>query len=561
VQAVIYRLLIQLQGNVMSNCRGCGTVLDPTEQEVNQGVNQILEASLKDAVKHGEICPLCGHSQAQPVSHRKSVQFGLLLVLLIVGVGLVIAYQSHRSTERDGAARDALKQIESDATARELLGVPIGAAGRVTGEVKQDETGWRELHLTIPVRGSKTTGVVRITAGRETGPWKYTTLEVLAPAVKKRADLLTGRIVEYDPGAYQELHTEAFVIPENIMNNVPPPSWDGNFPCIYAVVGAQRGPRLGTCATPVPLSAASRMVVDRFETDLRRGTFILRQTDLAVNEAGFQLPLTRTYNAQDWVPQNKTHAFGLNANHPYDIAPLGTRNPYTEQFIVLEDGDFLYLPRVSTGTGYSDAVYRHSETGTSFYKATQQWNGSGWLLKLQDGSSIRFPESYSAKNLAQGAPTEMNDAAGHKIELIRDGERNLKEIRVSDASAMKFSYDGQDRIVHAEDNRGNWTNYAYNEEGFLTDVVHSTGAARYYYYEKALLTWVRDEKGQMLVHNAYDSDWLVEQQFANDKTVRYSYDLSKNHEYALRVSITLPDGSMQVVDPSASVSDVYKRMN
>jgi len=41
----------------MSNCRGCGTVLDPTESEVNQGVNEILEASLKDAVKHAEICP------------------------------------------------------------------------------------------------------------------------------------------------------------------------------------------------------------------------------------------------------------------------------------------------------------------------------------------------------------------------------------------------------------------------------------------------------------------------------------------------------------------------
>ena len=545
----------------MSNCRGCGTVLDPTEREVNQGVTEILEASLKDAVKHGEICPLCGHSQAQPVSHRKSVQFGLLLALLAVGIGLIVAYRSHRITERDSAARDALTQIESNTTAKELLGAPITVQGQVTGEVKQDETGWKELHLTIPVRGSKTTGVVRISGGRETGPWKYTTLEVLAPAVKKRADLLTGRIVEYDPSAYQELHTEAFVIPEYVMNNVPSPTWDGNFPCIYAVADAESGPQLGSCAIPVPMSAASRMAVDRFETDLRRGTFILRQTDLVVNEAGFQLPLTRTYNAQDWVPQNKSHAFGLSANHPYDIAPLGTRNPYTEQYIVLEDGDFLYFPRVSTGTGYSDAVYRHSETGTSFYKASVQWNGGGWLLKLQDGSTIRFPESYSAKNLAQGAATEMIDAAGNRIELIRDDKRNLQEIRVTDVAVMRFSYDDKDRIVRAEDHRGNWTNYAYNKEGFLTDVVHSSGTARYYYYEKGLLTWVRDEKSQMLVHNAYDSDWLTEQQFGNDQTIRYSYDLAKNKKYALRVSITLPDGSIRDVDPLGSVSYVYKRMN
>jgi hypothetical protein len=39
----------------MSNCRGCDNVLDPTESEVNQGVSEILEASLQDAVEHGEI--------------------------------------------------------------------------------------------------------------------------------------------------------------------------------------------------------------------------------------------------------------------------------------------------------------------------------------------------------------------------------------------------------------------------------------------------------------------------------------------------------------------------
>jgi hypothetical protein len=47
------------------------------------------------------------------------------------------------------------------------------------------------------------------------------------------------------------------------------------------------------------MSLASKEIVDRFETDLRRGSFVLRQTDLVVREAGFELPLTRTYTAQD----------------------------------------------------------------------------------------------------------------------------------------------------------------------------------------------------------------------------------------------------------------------
>jgi YD repeat-containing protein len=543
----------------MSNCRGCGTVLDPTENEVNQGVNEILEASLKDAVKQGEICPLCGHSQAQPISHRKSIQFGLLLAALLLGAVLAVAYRIQRNTERQAAAQEALKQIESSPQVKDLLGLPVTINGYVVGQVRQDETGWHEFHLAIPVRGPKTTGVLRISGGRENGPWKFTTLEMLVPQLKKRADLITGRIVEYDPAAYQEVHTEAFTIPEYVLNNVPAPTWDGGFPCVYARADTASAPQAGRCETPVPMSDTSREVVDVFEADLRRGSFVSRQTDLVLSEAGFTLPLTRTYTSQDWMPPNKSHAFGRNTNHPYDIAPLGTRNPYTEQYIILENGDFLYFPRVSAGSGYSDAIFRHSETGTSFYKATQQWVGDGWMTKLQDGSMIRFPESYNASSLAQGAATEMVDAAGNRIELVRDGRRNLQQILGPKGGFIKFSYDGKDRIVRAENDQGVWTSYAYNAAGFLTDVVHSTGTARYYYYEDGQLTWIRDEKGLLLLHNSYDSDWVVKQTFGNGQTVSYNYNVSKNGRYAERVSVTLPDGSVRASEPSRYVSYVYKR--
>jgi YD repeat-containing protein len=544
----------------MPNCRGCGTVVDPTDSEVNQGVDEILEASLKDAIKHGEICPLCGHSKAQPVSHRKSVQFGVLLLALLICAVLAVAYYTHRNTERQAAATDALKQVESNAQARELLGTPITIQGRVTGEVKQDETGWRELHLTIPVRGPKATGVLQITGGRENGPWKFSTLEVLLPELKKRANLITGRVVEYSPDAYQELHTEAISIPESVTNNVPPPTWDGDFPCIFADASPDAAPQLSRCASAIPMSAANNARMDRFETDLRRGSFIMRQTDLLVSEAGFDLPLTRTYTAQDWLPGNKSHAFGLNANHSYDIAPLGTRNPYTEQFLVLENGDFIYFPRVSTGTGYADAIYRHSETGTSFYGATQQWVGDGWLTKLRDGSTIHFPESYSAKNLAQGAASEMTDSSGNKIELVRSPNRNLLEIRGPGGSAIKFSYDDKDRVVRAEDNQGHWTKYAYNTDGYLTEVLHSSGAARNYEYVKGLLISVMDEQDRVLIHNTYDSDWLVGQRFGNGHSIQYHYDMAANRKYAVLASITFSDGSVKTVKTSDSVSDVYKRM-
>ena len=127
----------------MSNCSGCGSVLDPTLEEVNQAVEDILVVSLEDAKKRGEICPLCGHSQAQPVSHRKSVQFALLLVALLIASGLAVTYYMHRDTERQAAARETLKQMEQNAPITQLLGQSLSVRGKITGEVKQNETGWR----------------------------------------------------------------------------------------------------------------------------------------------------------------------------------------------------------------------------------------------------------------------------------------------------------------------------------------------------------------------------------------------------------------------------------
>jgi YD repeat-containing protein len=357
-----------------------------------------------------------------------------------------------------------------------------------------------------------------------------------------------------------DIHTQAIGVPEYLLTDAPSPQWDGDFPCVYALADSTAVPRVGNCTTPVPMSRQSRTPVDRFEADLRTGKFILRQTDLSISQAGFEIPLTRTYASEDWLPLNKSHAFGLNANHPFDISPLGTRNPYTEQFIVLEDGDFLYFTRVSKGTGYADAVFRHTETGASFYKAIQKWDGTGWLLKLQDGSTIHFPESYSAKNLAQGAPTEMTDSAGKKIQLIRDGKRNLQEIRAPDGAAIRLTYDDHDRVLRAEDNQGRWTTYSYDSSGFLMTVNNSLGAARYYFYEEGVLTWIRDEQKRLLVHNTYDKDWLIQQQFGNGDTVRYRYHLSPNTFYAERVTLTLPDGSEKIVQTGNTVSAVYRRM-
>jgi YD repeat-containing protein len=297
--------------------------------------------------------------------------------------------------------------------------------------------------------------------------------------------------------------------------------------------------------------------VDRFEADLRYGNFVLRETDLFLEDI-FKVPLTRTYTSSEWVDRNPVHAFGRNSNHPYDIAPIGTRNPYTYQAIVLEDGDFLYFDRISKGAGYADSVFQHTETSSPFYKAIQRWNGKGWTTRLADGSEIRFPESYDAKNLAQGAPYEMWDAKGNRLELHRDPQRNLQEIKTPHGHWIKFSYDDSSRIRRAEDDAGHWAQYEYNADGMLKSAILSSGRERHYEYHGVLMTQITDENGHVLLHNWFRERFLQRQQFGNGAVYSYSYDWAPDEYYPKRVTVTLPDETTQELSVGASVPEFVK---
>jgi len=336
--------------------------------------------------------------------------------------------------------------------------------------------------------------------------------------------------------------------------DVPAPSLNRGFPCVSASVsGHEAIPQIGECTFAADLAQG----VDRFEADLRLGRFLLRQTDLSLKDSP-GVRLTRSYNSRDYLHPNRVHAFGRNANHPYDIALVGTRYPYTYQLLVFEDGDFLSFDRVSDGTGFADAIFQHTETPTRFYKAVTSWNGNGWTTRLADGSRIVFPEAYQATNMAQGAPTEMVDSAGNKLELIRDASRNLVEIRARNGPPMKFTYDEQSRIVRAEAGADGSAKYAYNAYGMLTDVVLSSGRERHYSYDGDLMTSVKDEAGAVLVQNVYSGEFLVAQKFSGGQKFSYEYSPGANRTYAESALVTGPDGSRVRVELGSSVPQQIK---
>jgi YD repeat-containing protein len=230
--------------------------------------------------------------------------------------------------------------------------------------------------------------------------------------------------------------------------------------------------------------------------------------------------------------------------------------------LVLEDGDFLYFKRISPGTSYADAVYQHTETSTRFYKATINWNGNGWTLRLTDGSEMSFPESYNAKNMAQGAATEIRAASGDRLELQRAWNRDLQTIKTPHGHWIRFTYDDQSRITKAEDDKGNWVRYGYGADryGMLLYAINSSGRERHYEYQGALMTTITNEHGHALLRNTYDSERLVRQEYGNGDVYEYHYIWNARRTYyADRVIVTLPDQTQKEVPVSDSVWPYWKR--
>lgn len=344
---------------------------------------------------------------------------------------------------------------------------------------------------------------------------------------------------------------------EYLTREVPAPRMDSRHPCVYfSMMDSSPAPKIGQCGMS---SLFFSSAVDQFEVDLRYGNFVLRQTDLFLQDE-FAIPFTRTYNSRDWVDPNRVHAFGEYANQTYDIAPLGERNPYAWQMIALEDGDFVYLDRISKGTDFADAVFQHSETAGLFYKAITYWNGDGWTTRLGDGSKILFPESYAAQKIADGAPDSIIDAEGHKLELRRDAGRNLRQIHTPNDHKITLSYNDRGFISRAEDDQGHWVEYLYNAGAMVVSATSSSGKARHYEYDGGNLTRIRDEHDHILLQNAYRNGVLVSQQFSDGEIYQYQYRWSANNHYVQTALILLPDKTVKTIQVGGAVPEYVKRM-
>lgn len=266
--------------------------------------------------------------------------------------------------------------------------------------------------------------------------------------------------------------------------------------------------------------------------DLGTGLFVHSKTDLFLPDT---LPVTlrRTYRPQD----NTSRAFGIGATHPYEMF-LWSVNNYQETDLILSDGGRIHYVRISPGTGWTDAVYEHTTTPSAFYKSRISWNGSGWDLRLMDGTVYVFPEFAPLQSI--------RDRYGNQITITRSGS-NITQITSPSGRWIQFAYDSSNRIIQAKDNTGRTVNYTYDVGGRLWKVTDpAAGVTEYTYDTSNRMLTLKDARGIVYQTNEYDTAGRVTRQTQVDTSI-YQFAYTLVNGKITQTDVTNPRGKVRRV--------------
>src|SRR5215213_2546591 len=290
--------------------------------------------------------------------------------------------------------------------------------------------------------------------------------------------------------------------------------------------------------------------------DLGTGLFVYSKTDLVIPDT-LPLGLTRTYRPRDTV----SRPFGIGTTHPFEIFIVGDIFPYTYADLILPDGGRVHYNRISPGTGFSDAIYEHTETPSVFYKTQIKYVGGRWHLTLHDGTIYEFPDAENAQTPRQAAMVALRDRYGNAYTLTRDSNHNLTKISSPNGRYIEFTYDTSNRITLARDNIGRTVNYTYDASGRLWKVTDpASGVTEYLYDTSNRMTKITDPRSILYLTNTYDTNGrVIKQTQADTTTYLFAYTLGTNGKVT-QTDVTDPRGNVRRVNFNASgsmITDTY----
>ena len=250
------------------------------------------------------------------------------------------------------------------------------------------------------------------------------------------------------PTDYQKWQARSQPRPLGRGQDAGKPGQSGLPPCFFILPkGASDQPfvsgSVGDCLHLVP----DGRKLDLFEISLLGG-FAHIKTDLHVADV---MPLAFTHIViplDDWAKRNRIYL-----HHVYDPFLTGHRRPYTFADWMLPDQESIHYERISPGTSYADAVFEAKSSGEIFEGSRINWNGWGWDLSLEDGTTFLSPEAYSATRPQQGSLVGIFDKEGHEVRLLRKSSGDLTEVKSPSGYWIKLAYD-EGRMIGATDSLG-----------------------------------------------------------------------------------------------------------
>ncbi|QHQ28837.1 putative rhs family protein [Xanthomonas albilineans] len=310
--------------------------------------------------------------------------------------------------------------------------------------------------------------------------------------------------------------------------------------------------------------------------DLYTGEFSYTETDAVVPGLS-PLVVTRSYRPGD--PNKQDFGIGTAANFRYTLyAPptnlqhgcpgggqCSTTVDYNQLQLVLPGGMPVTFARVYGSGPGGQWQQTGSVSGYAGATITQgSPRGHGYLLTLRDGSMMYF-YNYAPNQLMWTI-----DRFGNRVDYTYDAGL-LSHIVSATGRALSIGYDSNNRINTLSDSLGNTWSYAYNDDGYLSQVTRPDGSTRSYHYKirqaagiregadtlpyQARLESITDSKQQRVVFNEFESangTWtgrVVKQTQADGGVLTINY--AHVDGSTTGVLVTKPDGSQRrvVFDP------------
>jgi YD repeat-containing protein len=275
--------------------------------------------------------------------------------------------------------------------------------------------------------------------------------------------------------------------------------------------------------------------MDLDPVDLQTGLFVHTKTDLVVPDV-MPIKIARTYRNED----SNIRAFGRGATLDFDMFFIGDNVNYMWAQLILPDGgriDYHQIPPFG-GSDISKAVLEATEN-PQFYKSRVTWNGTGWDLKLTDGTVYVLGEKAPVQSI--------RDRFGNQLTVSRTmGQKgNITRITASPSGRyLDFTYDASNRISQITDNGGRTVSYQYDSNSRLWRVTDPMGGVTEYAYDAShRMLSLKDPKGIVYIANEYTNGRVTKQTLADGSNyqVMYTTDGSGN---VTQTDVTDPRGNI-----------------